>query len=119
MIVHLTVAVSLFLSFEQAPFRHIHKSDLHHEHAHGLAHVHLQAEQSEGQVIHDEDHDSDAQMLDWLAGDGTSPIKVSLSVPEAIAVPTIVIVAERVTTGETHNHDPPQVARLFLRGPPV
>ena len=119
MVVHLTVAVSLLLSFEQAPFHHIHNSDLHHEHAHSFAHVHWQIGQSNRQAIHDDDHDSDAQMLNWLADDGTSPVHHSLSLPETVIALGMVVVAERVTTGETHNHDPPQVARLFLRGPPA
>ena len=111
------VAVSLLLSFEQAPFHHIHRSDLHHEHARGFAHFHWHAGQSNGQAIHDPD--SDAQMLDWLASDGTSPIKHTLSLPEAVVSPAIVVVAERVITRETHNHDPPPVPQLFLRGPPA
>ena len=119
MLVHLTVTASLFLSFEQAPFHHIHKSDLHHEHAHGFAHVHWQADQYNSPVIHEEDLDSDAQMLDWLAGDGTSSTKLVPSLPEAVATPAIVVVADKVAFRETHNHDPPQVARLFLRGPPA
>ena len=118
-VVHLGVAASLLFAFEQAPFQHIHETDPHHDHAHGFAHLHWETFQHDGQVIHAEDHDSGMRMVDWLAGDGTSLIKFVPGLPQSVLAPKVVVLTDLVLLGETHNHDPPFLAPLTLRGPPA
>lgn len=117
-LIHLGIAGSLLLSFAQAPFLHSHPSDPHHEHARGFAHTHWQTS-SDGPAWKTNDYDSDARILDWLAGDGNSPAKFVVALPESLN--EIVFVARDVlVSGLTpHYHDPPWRLIPYFRGPPA
>ncbi len=121
---HLGVAASLLLAFAQAPFRHVHEGDPLHEHAHGFAHTHLDRHshdehEHDGLAVEADNHDSDARLIDWLAGDGTSPVKFALALPESIVEPTFLIRIAEVPELQTRNHDPPTLLPFIPRGPPA
>lgn len=116
---HLAVLAGVLFSFLQAPFGHVHESDPLHEHAHGFAHMHLMGRIPDGLTIEAEDHDSDARLIDWFAGDGTSPAKFAVALPESIVEPTFSIRFARIPELQTRNHDPPALQPFVPRGPPV
>jgi hypothetical protein len=108
---------SLLLSFAQAPFQHAHASDPHHEHAQGFAHMHWNVHPDDRSWEAD-DHDSDARMIDWLAGDGSAPAKFVVALPDAVVDVVVAVLAVRVPELTPHNHDPPWRLIPHLRGPP-
>ena len=117
-VLHLGVVASLLLSFAQAPFQHAHASDPHHGHAQGFTHTHWN-QPTDGRSWEVEDHDSDARMLDWLAGDGSAPAKFVVALPESIAQTVLTVQVARIPELTSHNHDPPDLLTLNPRGPPA
>jgi hypothetical protein len=117
-LIHLGVAAGLLLSFAQAPFQHAHASDPHHEHAQGFTHVHWRAN-PDGPVWEDDDHASDARMIDWLAGDGSASAKFVVELPDSLTEVVLVRESFRIPELIPHNHDPPWRLILHLRGPPA
>ncbi|MBI4904853.1 MAG: hypothetical protein HY820_14530 [Acidobacteria bacterium] len=117
-LLNLGVVASLLLSFAQAPFLHAHASDPHHEHARGLTHTHWKAPPA-SRSLEADDHDSDARMIDWLAGDGSAAAKFVLALPDTSAEIVLIVRVVRIPELTTHNHDPPWRLIPHLRGPPA
>lgn len=115
---HLGVVASLLLSFGQAPFQHSHASDPHHEHARGFTHTHWKGH-PDGRSLEAGDHDSDARMINWLAGDGSAPARFLVVLPESIEQAVVTVQVARIAELTRHNHDPPWRLTLYLRGPPA
>jgi hypothetical protein len=116
---HLGVVASLLLSFGQAPFQHAHASDPHHEHAQGLTHAHWNDHPEDGHSWEADDHDSDARIVDWLAGDGTAPTKFVAALAESVEQVVLAVYVVRVPELTPRNHDPPQRLIPNPRGPPA
>lgn len=117
--VHIGVVASLLLALGQAPFRHTHESDPHHGHATGLAHSHLKIVVPSGTAWEAPDSDSDARMLDWLAGDGKAPVKLKAELPESVLPPMPVAAFSQTRTASPRSHDPPWQRSLHPRAPPA
>ncbi len=115
---HLGVVASLLFSFGQAPFQHAHASDPHHEHARGFTHTHWKA-QPDNRSLEADDHDSDARMIDWLAGDGNAPAKFVVALPDTLNEIVLAVHVVRIPELTPHNHDPPWRLIPHLRGPPA
>lgn len=118
-VLHLGAVTSLLLSFAQAPFRHAHARDPHHEHARGFAHTHWKSTIPDGPVWSGDDPDSDARILDWLAGDGRAPAKFLVALPESVADVVLAVRVIRIPELTPRNHDPPWRLSLHPRGPPA
>jgi hypothetical protein len=116
---HLGVLISLLLSFAQSPFQHWHASDPDHEHAQGFAHTHWKDYSGHGVSWEADNHDSDARMLDWLAGNGNAPARFIVALPESIIQTPLAVQVARIPELTPHNHDPPWRLTPNLRGPPV
>jgi hypothetical protein len=108
----------LSLSFAQAPFQHAHASDPHHVHARGFTHAHWGA-YPDGGSWEAGDHESDARMIDWLAGDGSAPATFVVVLPDASASVVVAVHAVRVPEFTPRNHDPPRRLTPDVRGPPA
>lgn len=108
---HLGVVATLMLAFSQAPFSHTHESDPHHEHAQGLVHTHSKGHASSGPAWRD--RNSDTRSLEWLLGDGKSPVRLAAALPETVALPEPAVQPSLVPDLTAHNHDPPW--RLSLK----
>jgi hypothetical protein len=118
-VLHLGAVASLLLSFVQAPFLHAHASDPHHEHAQGFTPTHWNTSPSEGASWEADDHNSDARMIQWLAGDGSAPGKFLPALPESVAQTVLTVQVARIPELTSHNHDPPDLLTLHPRGPPA
>jgi len=116
---HLGVVACLLLSFAQAPFQHTHESDPHHAHAKGFGHAHWNSNSAHGPTWEADNHDSDARMLDWLAGDGSAPVKFVVALPEFITQTVLTVQVTRIPELTPHNHDPPWRLNLNPRAPPA
>jgi len=116
---HLGVVASLLFSFAQAQFQHAHESDPHHAHARGFVHAHWNLGSAHGPVWESDDHDSDARMLDWLAGDGSAPGKFVVALPESVTQPVVTVQSTQMPELTPHNHDPPWCLNLIPRAPPA
>ncbi|MEX2262714.1 MAG: hypothetical protein WD696_12230 [Bryobacteraceae bacterium] len=116
---HLGVVASLLLSFAQAPFQHAHASDPRHEHAQGFTHTHWKDHSEAGHSAEVDDHDSDARMIDWLAGDGTAPAKFVAALAKSAGQVVLAVHVVRIPELTPHNHDPPWRLIPNLRGPPA
>jgi hypothetical protein len=115
---HLGVAVVLCFSFARAPLQHAHASDPHHEHARGFAHFHW-ADYSKDRLVEDYDPDSDARMIDWLAGDGNGPTEFVIALQDCLIAVVLVPQDVRIRELTPRNHDPPSRLIPHLRGPPA
>lgn len=118
-LLYLAALASLLLSFAQAPFQHRHASDPHHEHAKGFSHTHWKNNSADSRSWEADDHDSDARMIDWLAGDGSSPAKFVVDLPDSLADVVLPVHVVRIPELTTHNHDPPSRLIPSPRGPPA
>lgn len=119
-VTHLGVMASLILSFAQAPFQHTHESDPHHPHAKGFVHWHWNSNSAHGLTWEADNHDSDARTLDWLAGDGSAPVKFVVALLESITQPVLRVQVTRISELTPHNHDPPwRLNHLIPRAPPA
>ncbi len=118
-ILHLGVAASLLLSFTPAPLQHIHQSDPSHRHAKGFVHAHWNSHSTDRPAWEVDNHDSDAWMLDWLAGDGSAPVKFAVALPESITQPVLTVQVTRIRELTPHYHDPPWRLDLIPRAPPA
>jgi len=118
-LLHLSAVASLLFSFVQAPFLHAHASDPHHEHAQGFAHTHWDNASAQGQSWEADNHDSDARMIEWVAGDGSAPVKFLLTVPECVQHGVFCVQVARTPELTPRNHDPPGLLILSPRGPPA
>jgi hypothetical protein len=115
---HSGVLAMLLLSFAQASFHHAHASDPHHEHAQGFAHTHWRPI-SESQSWQTDTHDSDARVIDWIAGDGSSPAKLVIALPDSLYEIVVAVCLAHVPELTPHNHDPPSRLSPNPRGPPA
>jgi hypothetical protein len=115
----LSIVASLLLSLALAPVRHTHDSDPDHEHAKGFIHAHWNGNPANDPAWDVDNHDSDARMLDWLAGDGSAPAKFVVALPESIAQPVLAVQVTWIPSLTAHNHDPPQRWNLIPRAPPA
>jgi len=113
------MVASLLFSFAQAPVQHTHASDPSHAHARGFIHAHWSASSANGPVWDVDNHDSDARMTEWLAGDGSSPAKFAVALPESVAQPVATFQAAWVVDLTPHSHDPPRCLNLIPRAPPA
>lgn len=121
-IAHIGIVATVLLAFWQAPFQHRHEADPDHEHARGLAHIHLgehEDHHQQGAVFEDADHGADAHLVDWLASYRTNVVKVVPSLPEQIFVFQVSSHETPLVAIVKHNHDPPGQSRLLPRAPPV
>jgi len=116
---HFGVVASFLLTFARAPFQHFHPSDPQHEHDRGFAHTHWGNVFSDGPSWDAKDHDSDARLLDWLAGDGSATAKVTVALPHSIGRACFTIHVAPFPEITPHNHDPPGIWYLSPRGPPA
>lgn len=118
------MVASLVFAFAQSSFQHTHASDPEHEHARGLSHAHWVDDHhddhhDEGPTIEESDHASDARLLDWLAGDGSSSIKFVPDLPSSIVQPLLVVQVSVLPDFAPRNHDPPWRLCLHPRAPPA
>jgi hypothetical protein len=118
-LLHFGAVASLLCSFVQAPFLHVHAGDPHHGHARGFAHTHSTSSLPSGPVWKTDEHDSDARMIQWLAGDGSTPGNVLPALAESIEQVVLTIQTAWIPELTSHNHDPPRLLRLNPRGPPA
>lgn len=118
-ITHLGVVVILLLSFAQAPFQHAHASDPSHAHAKGFVHAHWSNSSAQSPTWEADDHDSDARAIDWLAGDGSAPVKFVVDLPESITQPVLTIQVAHVPALKLPEYDPPWRLNLNPRAPPA
>lgn len=118
---YLGAVVSLLLSFAQAPFQHTHKSDPRHLHAKGFGHAHWSTSSTHGLAWEADNNDSDARMLNWLAGDGRAAAKFAVALPESLALAQVVFAVQgaRIPDLTPGNHDPPRPLALGPRAPPA
>jgi hypothetical protein len=117
--IHFGLIASFLLAFAQAPFSHAHASDPHHKHSEGFAHTHWKDHSSTGPAWKAMNPDSDARALNWIAGDGKSPVKFEAVLREPIVLPVVATRVSRITELTPHNHDPPWRTNLNPRAPPV
>jgi hypothetical protein len=118
-IVHFGMVASLLLSFAQAPVQHTHASDPDHAHARGFIHAHWSANLANNPVWDVDNHDSDARLTEWFAGDGSAPAKFVVALPASIAQPVVTLQVTRILELTPHNHDPPRCLNLIPRAPPA
>ena len=118
-ITHLGVVAILLLSFAQAPFQHAHESDPSHAHAKGFVHGPWNNNSAQGSIWEADDHDSDARALDWLAGDGSAPVKFVADLPEFITQPVLKIQVAHLPDFTLPGRDPPWRLNLNSRAPPA
>jgi hypothetical protein len=116
---NLGVVASLLLSFAQAPVQHTHGSDPDHAHAKGFIHAHWTGNSAKRPVWDVDNHDSDARMTEWFAGDGSTPAKFVVALSETIVQPILRARVSRIPPLTPHNHDPPRRLKLIPRGPPA
>ena len=118
-IVHLGTVAILLWSFTLAPIQHTHQSDPDHARAKGFIHAHWSGKSANHPVWDVDNHDSDARMTEWFAGDGSAPAKFIVALPESIAQPVLTVQISRIPELTPHNHDPPRCLNLIPRAPPA
>ncbi|MCC7156317.1 MAG: hypothetical protein IT161_17195 [Bryobacterales bacterium] len=117
--VHLGLIASLLVAFAQAPFLHVHASDPHHAHAKGLTHAHWAGAASHQPGFDQDSHAADAKPLDWLAGDGTAPVRFVATLPESVSLPEPRPQRRAVLESKPPAHDTVWRASLHPRAPPA
>lgn len=118
-ILHFVVTASLLLAFVQAPVLHSHAG--HEPHAHyghvlEAAHPHDDASGPEWEAS---EHDSQAEFLDWIGGDGKETSSAQAEPVALLVVPAPSSRPGRVAELRPQSHDPPGLLRLPPRAPPV
>jgi hypothetical protein len=116
---HLGVAFCLLLALAQAPFSHRHAGDPFHEHAQGFVHTHWRLQHSGGPSLESEHHDSDAQMLPWLARQEESAGRLAPGVAEYRWNPVFSIQWGGAPEPPARNHSPPALLTSAPRAPPA
>ena len=118
-LLHFVVSGSLLLAFVQAQVLHSHAG--HEPHAH-FGHV-LEAAHSHEDASGPEwdagEHDSQAEYLDWIGGDGKETGSPQAEPAEHLVAPVPSSRPGRVAEFRPQNHDPPRLLQLPPRAPPV
>lgn len=115
----LAATLVLLMSFAEAPSAHVHRRDPDHRHATAMPHSHLRLLSDQHLALQGPDDDDDVQSLDWvlISGDFGHPLIAIASEPVMIPVP--VDFYELVRAPSPQAHDPPGIATLPPRAPPV
>lgn len=116
---YLGVAASLLLSFAQAPFQHLHRSDPLHVSSKSFGHAHWNSNSASDAAWNADDSDSDALMLNWLAGDGNGPAKFVVAIQESPAQVVLTVQGVRIPDLTPDGHDPPRLVIRSPRAPPA
>jgi hypothetical protein len=117
---HLSLIGCLMVAFAQAPLQHAHRDDPAHSHAGGdFTHLHLPTAPTDVASWTTQDPNNDAQLIEWVFGDGSGSLKIELAPARLAAHPPLAPSGDRVIVPSPSGHDPPGRSVLPPRAPPV
>jgi len=116
------VILALLAAFIQAPCSHVHEHESTQHHAGNLFHTHfthVHRHHSAQAELRDLDPNDDAVFQQWFSATQITPQVLTIVLSVAPVLPTPVTNEWREETVQHNAHDPPSIAILPPRSPPV
>jgi hypothetical protein len=116
------VILALLAAFMQAPCAHVHEHESTQHHAGSLFHTHFahaRVQDSNQAELRDIDPDDDAVFQQWFSATQNTAQVLTIVLSAAPVLPAPVPNEWRTETVQPNSHDPPTLAILPPRSPPV